>query len=85
MVGECYIKSRQYWSIFSHFQDLKAETERIQRELNELYEQLDEAEAEYEYVKEVLEDPGFKMRKLQREISLLEEISDKLRQQNLDS
>jgi len=66
-------------------EDLKAETERIQRELNELYEQLDEAEAEYEYVKEVLEDPGFKMRKLQREISLLEETSDKLCQQNLDS
>ena len=52
-----------------------AETERIQRELTDLCDQLDEAEAEYEYLKDVLEDPGLGVEKLEREISALEKIS----------
>ena len=52
-----------------------AETERIQRELTDLYDQLDEAEAEYEYLKDVLEDPGLGVEKLEQEISALEKIS----------
>jgi len=51
------------------------ETERIQRELTDLCDQLDEAEAEYEYLKDVLEDPGLGVEKLEREISALEKIS----------
>ena len=52
--------------------------EKIEKELNDFGEQYDQAKEEYEYVKEVLEDPGFEFENLQHEISILEEISDKV-------
>jgi len=49
--------------------------------LTDLRDQLDKAEAEYEYLKEVLEDPRLGDEKLEREISALEKISSMRRPQ----
>ena len=46
----------------------------IERQLENLCQQLDEAEAQHEYAKEVLEDPGFGIETLEHKISFLEEI-----------
>jgi len=43
--------------------------------LTDLNDQLERAEAEYEYLKEVLEDPGLGVEKLGQEISALGKIS----------
>ena len=40
-----------------------------------LGEEYNRAKEDYEFVKEVLEDPGFGIRKLQHEICILEKIS----------
>jgi len=52
----------------------KANIKEIERQLENLYQQLDEAEAQHEYAKEVLEEPGFGIETLEHKISVLEEI-----------
>lgn len=57
---------------------MKAEMKRLEAELKDLSMQHDQAKEEYELVKEVLEDPGFKIEKLEHEISILDDILKKV-------
>lgn len=63
---------------------MQTDMERIETEITDLNQQYEEADAEFEYAKEVLDDPGFDTGKLQREISGLEEILEKLHQESFD-
>ncbi|XP_068730001.1 uncharacterized protein [Montipora capricornis] len=52
-------------------EDLKASTEVIQRKLDNLFEDYETAKAEYDFVCEVLGDPGYDVQKLKHDIKVL--------------
>ncbi|KAL9956028.1 hypothetical protein ACROYT_G037445 [Oculina patagonica] len=63
---------------------MQTDMERIETDIADLNQQHEEADADYEYAKEVLEDPRFDTGTLQRVISSLEEILEKLHQESFD-
>lgn len=52
-------------------EDLKASTEVIQRKLDNLFKDYETAKAEYDFVCEVLGDPGYDVQKLKHDIKVL--------------
>ncbi|XP_068683546.1 uncharacterized protein [Montipora foliosa] len=53
-------------------EDLKASTEEIQRNLDNLFKDYETAKAEYDFVCEVLGDPGYDFEKLEHDIKVLD-------------